>query len=119
MRKRANSEDKLQTKVASLLDASGLLWAHHAAERASAKEGARAKRHGQKPGVPDVMIYTPPRDPLLIGLAIELKSASGRLSSHQRDWLMRLTSCGWRCEVCRSLDEVVEVLRQCYPDLGL
>ena len=114
MQKRANSESTLQTKVAALLDASGLLWAHHAAERASAKEGARAKRHGQKPGVPDVMIYTPPIPPW-VGLAIELKTPAGRLSQHQRDWLMRLASCGWRAEVCRSLDEVFLLLEELYP----
>ena len=74
-------------------------------------EAAIFKGQGVKAGVPDVMILTPSRTMGTSGVAIELKSAKGRLSEAQKDWATRLTRCNWSWYVCASMDEVVEVLR--------
>jgi hypothetical protein len=38
------------------------------------------------------------------------------VSPEQAAWHDRLRKNGWRVDVCRSLDEVLAVLRECYPD---
>jgi len=37
------------------------------------------------------------------------------VSPEQKAWHEVFSSYGWRMEVCRSLDEVLAVLRECYP----
>ena len=47
---------------------------------------------------------------------VELKNGKkGRLSVHQETWLVRLELEGWRTCVCRDMDEVLALLRECYP----
>ena len=119
-------EDALQMAVASLLDASGLWWFHPAnGEHRNPITGAKLKRMGVKAGMPDVMILDDPcadvgTGPEWCGLAIELKApdAKGRRPkprANQLEWHERLRKCGWRVEVCYSLDEVIGLLRECYP----
>jgi hypothetical protein len=62
-----------------------------------------ARRKGLQPGVPDVLCLVgagPYR-----GFAIEFKSASGRTSPHQKDWMDRLTRAGFACVIRRSFEE--------------
>lgn len=126
------SEHKLQVAVARLLDSSGLLWtAIPNGGKRSAITGAILKAEGVKAGVPDILVFTPFADPgqdesdrdlnevrgqWCHGLAIELKNGKkGRTSEHQQTWLVRLELAGWKAVVCRDIDEVLEVLRDCYP----
>lgn len=119
------SEERLQRAVARLLDASGLLWCHvpNGGQR-NAIVAAKLKGQGVKPGVPDILVFDHARTywengvnyDMAYGLAIELKNGkAGRLSPAQKQWMEDLTGRGWRCEVCRSLDEVLDLLRECYP----
>ena len=60
------------------------------------------------------------RGGMAIGLAIELKApdAKGKRpkpTANQLKWLADLRQCGWRVEVCYSIDEVLAVLKECYP----
>lgn len=113
-------EASLQRAVAQYLDLKGYLWAHVANERATTPQrGYQLKRAGVKPGVPDVLIFEAWRDItrdyngaiVLVeqgpGLAIELKSPSGRTSKAQDHWLRELRARGWKTAVCRDLDAVI------------
>lgn len=112
-------EDALQKAVARLLDASGLVWNHSPNEGLrTPRQGAYAKAMGLKPGLPDVAIYDSCAD--YSGVAIELKApdAKGKKpkpTANQLEWHDKLRRCGWRVEVCYSTDEVIALLRECYP----
>lgn len=121
------TENDLQRAVAKVLDASGLVWQHtpNGGNR-SARTGALMKAMGAKPGVPDVLIYNPFGLIVLAGdtmdmserwngLAIELKVGKNKPSASQDEWAVKLRGCGWRVETLRSVDEVLTVLRECYP----
>ena len=113
-----HTEAELQREVARLLDRIGVLWMHPANERkCTPRQGALLKRCGVKPGVPDVLIFTGcmTLDDVYgtvkhKGLAIELKSAKGRLSDEQRKWMDDLQQCGWSVHLCRTMESVVKVL---------
>jgi hypothetical protein len=126
------AEDALQKAVATLLDHSGLVWsatANGAFLQGNAQQrairGMRMKQHGIKNGLPDILIFEP--EGLMSvskrngfgdrksGLAIELKVGKNKQTPAQLEWADKLRGCGWRVEVCRSLDEVLAVLRECYP----
>ena len=83
------------------------------------REAARLKGMGVRPGVPDVMIPYPawheyPERPAdatqYYGIAIELKSATGRVTGEQEIWMQRLKEAGWFVRVCRSFDEARQVI---------
>jgi hypothetical protein len=88
--------------------------------RRDAREAARMKGAGVRPGVPDIMIahaqnspdYFDPsiNNPQHIGLAIELKSAKGVLTDSQKDWHERLRGAGWQVNVCRTFDEARQII---------
>lgn len=112
--KKRMTEDSLQIAVARLLDHTGLHWFHcpNGGKR-NILVAAKLKRMGTKAGVPDVMIVTPTIGHC--GVAIELKSDSGRLTDTQKQWREALTSCGWAYYTARSVDEVIEICKTHYP----
>jgi len=114
------SEDELQKAVARLLDHSGLLWCHvpNGGQR-NAITGAKLKKMGTKRGVPDVLIFSrgcAPDGCYRFPLALELKVGYNKPSKEQHQWLADLRDEGWRCEVCYSMDNVLKVLRDHYPN---
>lgn len=115
------TENDLQRAVAKVLDASGLTWFHPPMEGfRNPRTGAHLKAKGMKAGVPDVLIFDSPcvdvgTGPEWEGLAIELKVGKNKPSASQEEWAGKLRGCGWRYEVCRSVDEVLTVLREAYP----
>jgi hypothetical protein len=122
-----SGEDALQAAVAELLDMAGWCWCHVPNEgKRRAAWARKLARHGLKPGVPDVLIF---ERWLKIrqgecyftvghGIAIELKHGKGRLTKAQKAWLADLEARGWLTAVCRSVDEVLDVLRVCRPRNG-
>ena len=113
------TENDLQQAVAKVLDHSGLTWQHSPNEgQRHPAVGAKLKRHGMKAGFPDVAIYDPFEFAYTEwnGLAIELKVGKNKPTQSQLIWHHKLRGCGWRVEVCRTLDEVLYVLSKCYPD---
>lgn len=67
----------------------------------------RAKREGLATGFPDVLCFWPGK-----GIAaIEFKSATGRVSEPQIEWLARLKDLGIPCVVSRDADHALEFLR--------
>ncbi|MFS0736951.1 VRR-NUC domain-containing protein [Sphingomonas sp. 1P06PA] len=66
----------------------------------------QAKREGMATGFPDVMCIWPG------GIAfVEFKSAKGRLSDNQSEWLDRLTALGFPATVSRDPDHALAFLR--------
>ena len=117
------TERQLQTAVAKVLDASGLLWCHvpNGGQR-NAIVGKMLKAEGVKKGVPDALIFEPviPQslrngDTWHNGVAFELKVGRNKPSPEQLEWHDKLRRCGWRVEVCYTLDAVMDILRECYP----
>ncbi len=78
-------------------------------------EGQRMRAQGTRPGFPDLFWMRPRRQ--YIGLAIELKSKTGRLSEAQAWWRNWCISQGCRWELCRSADEAWSVILE-YLECG-
>lgn len=126
------TENQLQKAVAKLLNSTGLIWCHvpNGGKR-NAITGAMLKASGAKAGVPDCLVFEPfkhetgrvpglnevsiPVIELCLGLAIELKIGKNKPTPAQLKWHEDLRSCGWRVEVCYSTQEVLDLLRECYP----
>ena len=115
------TESQLQRAVARVLDASGLLWCHvpNGGQRHPAV-AKKLKAEGVKRGVPDVLVFEVCRGSasdlsFCDGLALELKVGRNKPTAAQVEWHERLRKNGWRVEVCYTLDEVLGVLRECYP----
>ncbi len=70
--------------------------------------GAMLKAEGVKAGVPDIFLPLPAGG--YHGLFIELKTAQGRPSPEQREWLMRLRHRGYAAVLCQGLDAAVDTL---------
>ena len=58
-------------------------------------------------GLPDIFCLLPD-----IILMLEVKNATGRLSSDQRAFFKIARELGHSCEVCRSVDDVEEILKR-------
>lgn len=65
-------------------------------------EAGKLKAMGTKPGIPDFVL--PRARGSWRGLAIELKSDTGRLKEEQKFWLRGLEAEGYLTSVCRSLE---------------
>ena len=108
------SEEKLQSATAKLLDHTGLIWCHPPnGGLRNVVVAKKLKGQGVKAGVPDVLIFNPTG--ILSGVAIELKVGRNKPSELQQEWIQNLTACNWATAVCRSIDEVIEVVRHYYP----
>lgn len=70
--------------------------------------GAQMKALGVKPGFPDLIL--PARSGQHPGLAIEMKSATGRVSDEQAAWLDHFTGQQWATAVARSAEEARNIL---------
>ena len=85
-----------------------LLRADPAGGKREAKAGYWLKRMGVKPGFPDLFLYYPAGQ--YSGLAIELKSAAGRLSGHQSSWLLALSKAGYLVAVCNDFETAIRLI---------
>ncbi len=69
---------------------------------------AKLKAEGVLPGVPDLFIAAARGG--FNGLFVELKAGKNKPTPAQEDVMRGLTSAGYKCAVCRSLDEFMEVV---------
>jgi hypothetical protein len=107
---RTMTEDDLQKAVATYLDAVGLTWCHVPNEgKRNTVAGKRLKAKGMKAGVPDCLIFNTHGE--YDGMAIELKVGRNNQTDTQSEWELKLINCGWSYHVCRSLDEVIELIK--------
>lgn len=121
------SEYALTVAVANYLaHRKDLLWSHiPSGEHRNAVTGAKLKRMGLIRGLPDFLIFDKCtyseykaghlyRIREKVGVAIELKVGKNKTTPEQAEWLEKLVKRNWRCAVCYSLDEVVEIVEKCY-----
>jgi hypothetical protein len=66
------------------------------------------KAEGVLSGMPDLFIPVPSLSNF--GLFIEMKAGKGVLSANQKDVIEKLQKEGYRVEVCRELEEFMEVV---------
>ena len=66
------------------------------------------KALGVKPGFPDLVL--PVATLTHAGLAIEMKSETGRTSYEQEEWLYHLGKNGWSVSIARSAEEGRRIL---------
>lgn len=70
------------------------------------REAVNLKRQGVTAGVPDILCAIV-RSPYH-GLFIEFKTGRNKLTQLQKEMIERLTSEGYRCEVCYTLEEGIK-----------
>ncbi|WP_323638737.1 VRR-NUC domain-containing protein [Pectobacterium polonicum] len=69
------------------------------------KAASDAKRLGVRAGVPDLFLALPRGE--YAGLWIEMKAKGGKLSAQQEVWLKKMSSAGYKTEVCFGYDQAV------------
>jgi hypothetical protein len=106
---RSDYEDQLTYTVAEYFAIRGWFTTHFpAGEYRPARVGAKLKRMGLIPGMPDFLIFNP-KPKGYSGTAVELKSPKGTLKPNQVLRRADLVRAGWLYFVCRNIDEVIEV----------
>lgn len=72
-------------------------------------EAHNLKLQGVKSGVPDLHLAYP--NSFYHGLYIEMKWDKNKPTKNQEDWIERLSAVGYKCEVCWSSEEAIEVIK--------
>lgn len=68
----------------------------------------KLKAEGVRAGVPDIFLAQPNSE--YAGLFIEMKSEKGTISDAQAEWLERLETARYRCEVCYSWTAAANII---------
>jgi hypothetical protein len=95
-------------RLARWLESAGVLWCHPPnGELRAWSVARRLKGMGVKPGVPDVLIFTPPPlAPTARGVAVELKRQGvTACSAEQKAWMAALKEAGWLAQVCAGAEQ--------------
>ena len=74
----------------------------------NAVTGTILKAEGVVPGVADLLLLVPRNG--YHGLAIEMKTKTGRQSDSQREWQQEVEAQGYRYAVCRSVEGFIETV---------
>ena len=101
-----NEEALIQEAVINYINAQypGTLYCASAGGvRTSMKQAVMMKRTGYVKGFPDIFIYEPKGQ--WHGLAIEMKTAKGVMSQHQKEWQNELIKRGYIAVTCKSFDQ--------------
>lgn len=85
-----------------------LLAIPNGGKRASAREGARLKAEGVKPGVSDLML--PLRRGGFAGLWLELKAPGKKPTKEQREWIDRMNAAGYFATWCDDWQVAAQVI---------
>ena len=121
----ATLEHGEQARLATALDAAGMLWNHCPNEgKRPGRTGRTLRGQGLKPGWPDVLIVTPAADgrPTVLELkrvGLRPKRAApglppwapGCFTAEQRRYLERFEAAGWHALVAYGADDAIEQLR--------
>lgn len=70
--------------------------------------GKRLKEEGVTAGAPDLFLFH--SNDQHNGLAIEMKTRTGKQSPSQKDFQKQLESNGYQYSICRSLAEFMEIV---------
>lgn len=116
------TEHEIQCKFVRLIDRmnstqdAGILYcATQGGVRVSIGTARKMVASGYRKGIPDIMIYTPQGDK--VGLALELKTKTGRASEHQVEWVQNLKEAGWEAKVVKGYDACVDALFEYFKEL--
>ena len=104
-----------QAKIVRRLRYAGILFCHvpnglEITERAK----RNLARQGLRPGVPDLLIFTPPpAKPGAAGTALEMKTTKrgSALRENQKEWLANLEAVGWESIVGWGAEDAIAKLR--------
>jgi hypothetical protein len=101
-----------QQLLAAWLNLRGVLWCHVPnGEWRHWNIAKKLKAVGVMPGVPDILVFSPPPREVARGVAIELKRVGvRRCSADQARWLEALGHAGWLTKVASGAHEAVEWL---------
>lgn len=77
--------------------------------------GAKLKRMGLQKGFPDLLILS--RSEIIddlgyAGIAIEMKSKTGKIRVEQQEWLDKLSEIQWVTRVCYSASEAIDFMEK-------
>lgn len=99
-------------QVHQWLEVRGIPHTHVVNEQPSKKRAIAEKRMGKSKGFPDLLIFLPNG----VNVAIEMKRHDQpkiKASPEQLQWLLFLSSRGFKCAVCHGLAEAVKFLHEC------
>ena len=77
-------------------------------------EQYKMKYLGAKPGIPDLLIFTPNANKS--GLAIELKYKYNKPTDNQKKWLKWLEKCNWVTFVHNDFDQCIETINKYFKN---
>ena len=107
-------EYKLQKAVCKYLDLNKVLYCASLGGQYQVhfSQRIKAKATGYKKGFPDLFVYEIARigDTIYAGLAIELKTKTGRPTKEQVEWIKELQKRGYMASICKGIDEALEVI---------
>lgn len=116
------TEHEIQCKFVRLIDRlnstqdAGILYcATQGGVRVSIGTARKMVASGYRKGIPDLMIYNPRNGS--VGLALELKTKTGKPSEHQIEWIESLKECGWDARVVKGYDACVEALFDYFKEI--
>lgn len=103
------SEFEIQKKVVEHCKNKGYLYcATVGGVHCSIRQRGKMKASGYVKGVPDLFLFEPRGDKH--GMAIELKTPTGRTTAEQKQWLMRLGENGYHALVCKSAEVAIQAI---------
>lgn len=112
-RKNKSPEHDIQVRLVNYIrdmDPTILFSATVGGVRLAMHTAKKMKEAGYSKGIPDLLVFEPRG--MYQGLAIEVKTKTGRPSPHQKEWVQNLNDRGWRAEICRGYEECESVINE-------
>jgi hypothetical protein len=106
-------EDQLQRAVMNYIEMQypGTIYTHPMNEgKRTPFEQYKMKYLGAKPGIPDLLIFTPNAN--RGGLAIELKYKYNKPTPNQKKWLKWLENCNWAVDWHNNFDDCINTINK-------
>ena len=106
-------EDQLQRAVINYIEMQypGTIYTHPMNEgKRTPFEQYKMKYLGAKPGIPDLLIFTPNAN--RGGLAIELKYKYNKPTPNQKKWLKWLENCNWAVDWHNNFDDCIDTINK-------
>ena len=106
-------EDQLQRAVMNYIEMQypGTIYTHPMNEgKRTPFEQYKMKYLGAKPGIPDLLIFTPNAN--RGGLALELKYKYNKPTPNQIKWLKWLESCNWAVDWHNNFDDCINTINK-------
>ena len=106
-------EDQLQRAVINYIEMQypGTIYTHPMNEgKRTPFEQYKMKYLGAKPGIPDLLIFTPNAN--RGGLAIELKYKYNKPTPNQKKWLKWLENCNWAVDWHNNFDDCINTINK-------